>query len=209
MRLVTIGWKNGEEAAVVAGGGLARVSEIARVAGKSWGSDLFGLIETGQLGEMNDWYRAGGRKTLEGMPLISPADVALSPLYRRPRKIWGIGLNLCRACADLVDKPIVGEPASFMKPDTTIIGPGDAIEIPLQSEATTAEAELGLIIGRRCKNIEREDWKSVLAGYTTLLDMTAEDILRKNPRYLTRSKSFDTFLSFGPQLVTPDEIGMC
>ena len=37
--------------------------------------------------------------------------------------------------------------------------------------------------------------------------MTAEDILRKNPRYLTRAKSFDTFFSFGPHLVTPDEVG--
>ena len=47
---------------------------------------------------------------------------------------------------------------------------------------------------------------SVVAGFTTILDMTAEDILRQNPRYLTLSKSFDTFFSFGPQLVTPDEI---
>jgi 2-keto-4-pentenoate hydratase/2-oxohepta-3-ene-1,7-dioic acid hydratase in catechol pathway len=47
---------------------------------------------------------------------------------------------------------------------------------------------------------------SVVAGFTTILDMTAEDILRKNPRYLTRCKSFDTFFSFGPVMVTPDEI---
>jgi 2-keto-4-pentenoate hydratase/2-oxohepta-3-ene-1,7-dioic acid hydratase in catechol pathway len=46
----------------------------------------------------------------------------------------------------------------------------------------------------------------VVAGFTTIIDMTAEDILRQNPRYLTVSKSFDTFFSFGPQLVTPDEI---
>jgi 2-keto-4-pentenoate hydratase/2-oxohepta-3-ene-1,7-dioic acid hydratase in catechol pathway len=45
-----------------------------------------------------------------------------------------------------------------------------------------------------------------VAGFTTIIDMTAEDILRQNPRYLTVSKSFDTFFSFGPQLVTPDEI---
>ena len=46
----------------------------------------------------------------------------------------------------------------------------------------------------------------MVAGFTTVLDMTAEDILRKNPRYLTRAKSFDTFFSFGPELVTPEEI---
>ena len=48
---------------------------------------------------------------------------------------------------------------------------------------------------------------SVVAGLTTILDMTAEDILRKNHRYLTHAKSFDTFFTFGPQLLTPDEVG--
>ena len=94
-----------------------------------------------------------------------------------------------------------------MKPDTTIIGHGDTILIPRQSERTTAEAELGIIIGRPCKNVSREDWLSVVAGFTPIIDMTAEDILRRNPRYLTRTKSFDTFFSFGPVLLTPDEIG--
>ena len=94
-----------------------------------------------------------------------------------------------------------------MKPDTTIIGHGDTILIPRQSERTTAEAELGIVIGRTCKNVAREDWLSVVAGFTTVIDMTAEDILRRNPRYLTRAKSFDTFFSFGPVLLTPDEIG--
>ena len=46
----------------------------------------------------------------------------------------------------------------------------------------------------------------MVAGFTTVLDMTAEDILRRNPRYLTQAKSFDTFFSFGPEFVTPDEI---
>ena len=93
-----------------------------------------------------------------------------------------------------------------MKPDTTIIGPGDTIAIPKLSEKTTAEAELGIIIGRRCRDVSRDQWLDVVAGFTTILDMTAEDILRQNPRYLTVSKSFDTFFSFGPQLITPDEI---
>ena len=46
----------------------------------------------------------------------------------------------------------------------------------------------------------------MIAGFTTIIDMTAEDILQRNPRYLTLSKSFDTFFSYGPQLVTPDEV---
>ncbi len=93
-----------------------------------------------------------------------------------------------------------------MRPDTTIIGPGNEVVLPAQSGRVTAEAELALIIGREAKDVPEEDAPSVVAGFTTVLDMTAEDILRQNPRYLTRSKSFDTFFSFGPQLLTPDEV---
>jgi 2-keto-4-pentenoate hydratase/2-oxohepta-3-ene-1,7-dioic acid hydratase in catechol pathway len=78
--------------------------------------------------------------------------------------------------------------------------------LPAQSERVTAEAELALVIGREARDVPEEDAPSVVAGFTTVLDMTAEDILRKNPRYLTRAKSFDTFFSFGPELMTPDEI---
>jgi len=70
----------------------------------------------------------------------------------------------------------------------------------------TAEAELGVIIGRTCKNVEEGDVVRYLAGYCLIIDMTAEDILQKNPRFLTRSKNFDTFFSFGPYLHTPDEV---
>ncbi len=79
--------------------------------------------------------------------------------------------------------------------------------LPAQSGRVTTEAELAVIIGREAKDLLEEDAPSVVAGFTTVLDMTAEDILRRNPRYLTRAKSFDTFFSFGPHLVTPDEVG--
>ena len=71
----------------------------------------------------------------------------------------------------------------------------------------TAEAELAVVIGQEAKDVSEEEAPSVVAGFTTVLDMTAEDILRRNPRYLTRAKSFDTFFSFGPELVTTDEVG--
>ncbi|MFP3416371.1 fumarylacetoacetate hydrolase family protein, partial [Bacillus sp. SIMBA_074] len=70
----------------------------------------------------------------------------------------------------------------------------------------TGEAELGIVIGKECKDVSEEDAPNVIAGFTTIIDMTAEDILQRNPRYLTRSKSFDTFFSFGPHLVTPEEV---
>jgi 2-keto-4-pentenoate hydratase/2-oxohepta-3-ene-1,7-dioic acid hydratase in catechol pathway len=130
-----------------------------------------------------------------------------APLYRRPRKIWGIGLNYREHATDLSEKAPSTEPASFLKPDTTIIGPGDTIRLPTQSSRTTAEAELGVVIGTTCKDVSEVAAPGVVAGFTNIIDMTAEDVLAVNPRYLTRSKSFDTFFSFGPDLVTIDEIG--
>ena len=166
-------------------------------------TDLFTLITTGGIKELNKWISSIDQSQL----IIYPADeTKLQPLYKFPRKIWGIGLNYKEHASDLDEVSPEDEPASFMKPDTTIIGHGDEIQIPLQSNKTTAEAELGIIIGKECRNIERENWLDYVAGFTTVIDMTAEDILRRNPRFLTRSKSFDTFFSFGPTLVTPDEI---
>jgi 2-keto-4-pentenoate hydratase/2-oxohepta-3-ene-1,7-dioic acid hydratase in catechol pathway len=93
-----------------------------------------------------------------------------------------------------------------MKPRTTIIGARDSIVLPSQSKRVTAEAELGIVIGKRCKHVGEIDADSVIFGYYPALDMTAEDILQRNPRFLTRGKSFDTFLSFGPVILTADEI---
>lgn len=139
---------------------------------------------------------------------LVPRDEAVyAPPYRRPRKIWGIGLNYVEHAGDLSESAPSTELASFMKPNTTIIGYGEHDLLPEQSERTTAEAELAVIIGRECRDVSEEDVLSVVAGFTTIIDMTAEDILQRNPRYLTRAKSFDTFFSFGPEVVTPDEIG--
>jgi 2-keto-4-pentenoate hydratase/2-oxohepta-3-ene-1,7-dioic acid hydratase in catechol pathway len=138
--------------------------------------------------------------------LLDPGQLEITAPYQQPPKIWGIGLNYREHAADLDEVSPNEEPASFMKPATTIIKPGDNIVLPPQSNRVTAEAELGVIIGQRCKNVPLESVEDVIFGYTTIIDMTAEDILRRNPRFLTRSKSFDTFFSFGPVVVTPDEV---
>jgi 2-keto-4-pentenoate hydratase/2-oxohepta-3-ene-1,7-dioic acid hydratase in catechol pathway len=138
--------------------------------------------------------------------VLSGDALRYAPLYRTPPKIWGIGLNYVAHAEDLSETAPTLLPASFMKPSTTIIGHGDTIQIPRLSHRTTAEAELGVVVGKRCKNVPQDAWLDVVAGFTTIIDMTAEDILKQNPRYLTVSKSFDTFFSFGPQLVTPDEV---
>lgn len=208
MRLATIKIDNDEHACLVTNHGLLPISTINGNFDTDWPDTMLSLLVTGKLGTLNGWYRDQGKEIVNKVTdgAIPVHEAVMAPPYRRPRKIWGIGLNYVEHASDLSEKAPTTAPASFMKPDTTIIGHGDTIEIPLQSERTTAEAELGVVIGKRCKNVEQENWLDVVAGFTTIIDMTAEDILRQNPRYLTMSKSFDTFFSFGPQLVTPDEI---
>jgi 2-keto-4-pentenoate hydratase/2-oxohepta-3-ene-1,7-dioic acid hydratase in catechol pathway len=86
--------------------------------------------------------------------------------------------------------------------------PGGEIVLPPPdlSNDVDAEGELGVVIGRKCRFVPGDKVRDVIFGYTTTLDLTALDVLRKNPRYLTRSKSFDTFFSFGPVIVTADEV---
>ncbi|CAA9431196.1 MAG: 2-keto-4-pentenoate hydratase/2-oxohepta-3-ene-1,7-dioic acid hydratase (catechol pathway) [uncultured Rubrobacteraceae bacterium] len=209
MRLATIRSGDEEVAAVVVSGGAVSVGGIQDPVGDCWPADLLSLLESGRLDDLRsyvDGLGEAGAKELEARAIPFP-EVEYGPLYRRPRKIWGIGLNYVEHAGDLEETAPSEEPASFMRPDTTIIGPGEEIRLPEQSGRVTGEAELGLIIGREAKNVSEEEAPSVVAGLTTILDMTAEDILRKNPRYLTRAKSFDTFFGFGPQLLTPDEVG--
>jgi 2-keto-4-pentenoate hydratase/2-oxohepta-3-ene-1,7-dioic acid hydratase in catechol pathway len=205
VRLTSLRIDGTEPAALVRPGGAVLLSEVNDAFGTSWSTTVQGLLERGEVGTLRDWVTGADAGRLDGLAL--PQDgLAYAPLYRRPRKIWGIGLNYVEHAADLSEKAPSTEPASFLKPDTTIIGPGDGIRIPPQSQRTTAEGELGVIIGRECRDVDEADAPGVVAGFTTIIDMTAEDILEKNPRYLTRSKSFDTFFSFGPELVTVDEV---
>ena len=184
------------------------VADVAAVFGALFPADLLGVLEEGALPDMIDWWNREADERLPRLPEFSlhESRAVFGPLYRRPRKIWGIGLNYRDHAADLDEVAPSAEPASFMKPDTALIGPGDAIHLPDLSERVTGEAELAIIIGKECRHVAREDWLSVVAGFTTVLDMTAEDILRRNPRNLTQAKSFDTFFSCGPLFLTPDEI---
>lgn len=207
MRLATIRLGEREAAGVVAKTGIVPVGEINKRSGSAWETNLYGMIRRGQIPLITRWYNGSGREWLGTIEeaAVPFEKVRYAPLYRHPRKIFGIGLNYADHAGDLAEKAPQGIPASFFKPETTIVGYGDAVKIPLQSKKTTGEAEFGIIMGKECENVESADWLDFVAGFTTIIDMTAEDILRLNPRYLTHVKSFETFFSFGPQLVTPDE----
>jgi 2-keto-4-pentenoate hydratase/2-oxohepta-3-ene-1,7-dioic acid hydratase in catechol pathway len=197
MRLSTIAVDDREVPAVlVPGRGLALLSDVD----PSLPGSLLGLLVQG----LPPGLQAAAASLPENR-LVDPRAVSYGPLYRRPRKVLGIGLNYRAHAADLA-APVPDEPASFLKGDHTIIGSEDVIQLPAQSQRVTAEAELGLIFGRECRDVNEADALQYLAGVSLILDQTAEDILQRNPRFLTRAKNFPGFFSFGPELVTIDEV---
>lgn len=138
---------------------------------------------------------------------VPEAHLSFTTPVEKLGKLWGIGLNYADHASDLNEERPT-EPASFMKPSTAAIGPGGPIRLPSReiTDQVTAEAELALVIGQTCSNVDESEVDEVIAGYVPVIDMTAEDILERNPRFLTRAKSFDSFLVFGHSLVTTDEI---
>ena len=215
MRLATIKLNGAEIAGIVTEQGVLPVKAVNAQKGTAWEETMLALIEAGQVRGLTDWYNKGGKAECESIPGVVPYDkVVYAPLYRNPKRIFGIGLNYVDHAGDIGDAAPQGFPGSFFKMVDTLIGPGDEIHLPTLKEAakTTAEAELGVILGKECRDVSEENWLDVVAGYTTILDMTEESILKGNeflkgnPRYLTIVKNFPTFFSFGPQLVTPDEV---
>lgn len=215
MRLATIKHNGAETAGIVTPRGVLPVAALNAAKGAHWATDMMSLIQTQQIPQLTQWYNSGGKEELESIPGLVPAEEAVyAPLYRNPKRIFGIGLNYVDHAGDIGDAAPQGFPGSFFKMADTLIGPGDEIHLPAMKEAqkTTAEAELGVILGRDCRDVSEEDWQSAIVGYTTILDMTEESILKGNdfvkgnPRYLCIVKNFPTFFSFGPELVTPDEV---
>lgn len=200
MKLCTAEFDGSKFAAILKGDQLLPVSDVNVKRGTRYSSSLLDLIgdpDAAALGDLSKDLAA----------TIPLAEARLCLPYERPGKVWCIGLNYKTHAEDLNEKQ-PDEPGSFMKPSSSFFEPGGEIVLPPErlTQDVDAEGELALVFGKRCKNVPIEEVPDVLFGYTTALDMTALDILAKNTRYLQRSKSFDTFFSFGPIIVTKDEV---
>jgi 2-keto-4-pentenoate hydratase/2-oxohepta-3-ene-1,7-dioic acid hydratase in catechol pathway len=117
-----------------------------------------------------------------------------------PSKVCAIGLNY-KAHAEEQGKPLPEEPLLFLKPSTSVIGPGETILMPPQSQRVDHEAELAVVIGRAARNVAARDALEYVLGYTCANDVTARDLQRKDVQF-TRGKGFDTFCPIGPHVVT-------
>jgi 2-keto-4-pentenoate hydratase/2-oxohepta-3-ene-1,7-dioic acid hydratase in catechol pathway len=115
-----------------------------------------------------------------------------------PTKIVAVGLNY-RAHAAEQGKALPAEPIIFIKPSTTVIGPGDPIRLPPGVGRVDHEAEVGIVIGRRASRVPASLASDYILGVTCVNDVTARDIQRREGQY-TRPKGFDTFAPVGPAI---------
>ncbi|RNM15772.1 fumarylacetoacetate hydrolase family protein [Nocardioides pocheonensis] len=128
------------------------------------------------------------------------ADVRLlSPVLPRS-KVIGIGKNYAAHAAEMGGEA-PAEPLLFMKPNTSVIGPGDPIFYPRQTRELHYEGELAVVIGRICRDVPAAKAADVIQGYTVGNDVTARDLQRSDVQF-TRAKGFDSFCPLGPWIET-------
>lgn len=130
---------------------------------------------------------------LSELELLSPTN---------PSKIICVGLNYADHAREL-NMPIPKKPLIFLKPPSAIIGHLGKIIYPDTSQHIDYEAELAIVIGKRCKSVRSEDAGRVIMGYTCFNDITARDLQKEDGQW-TRSKSFDTFAPAGPLITDPE-----
>ncbi|MBJ2122510.1 fumarylacetoacetate hydrolase family protein [Arthrobacter sp. MSA 4-2] len=163
---------------------------------------MFGVVEgpdgSEELGVINGDPFYSGIQLTGARHLL--ADVRLlAPVIPRS-KVVGIGRNYADHAAELGNE-VPPAPLMFLKPNTSVIGPGDPILLPSFSDEISYEAELAIVIGRICKDVPLERVDDVVFGYTCANDLTARDAQRTDDQW-ARAKGFDTSCPIGPWIET-------
>ncbi len=164
------------------------------------GSDpLFGVLEDDNSITVitGDPIYQGIQKTAAKLQLTQVR--LLAPVIPRS-KIVAIGKNYADHAAEM-GGVVPEEPIIFIKPNTTVIGPGDTIVWPAMAPSIDYEAELAIVIGRICKDVPKEKINDVIFGYTLANDVTCRELQKKDGQW-ARAKGFDTFCPLGPWIET-------
>jgi len=116
-------------------------------------------------------------------------------LAQRPSKIVCVGRNYLEHARELGNE-LPSEPLLFLKPPSSLIASGEAIVLPPQSERVEFEGEIGIVVGRRLRNVSEDDAVAGIQSIVALNDVTARDLQRRDNQW-TRAKGFDTFCAVG------------
>ncbi len=165
------------------------------------GRPAWGAVNGGEIAEL-DGPPFGPFKTLK--TACAFAGAALLPPCS-PSKVVAVGLNY-RDHAREMGLAIPDEPVIFLKPPTTVIGPGAAVPYPSTSQRVDYEAELGVVVKDRIRGIGPREAADHILGYTCANDITARDLQKKDVQW-TRAKSFDGFCPAGPWIETDVDPG--
>jgi 2-keto-4-pentenoate hydratase/2-oxohepta-3-ene-1,7-dioic acid hydratase in catechol pathway len=179
--------------------------KIARFSGPD-GSVSFGVVDgVGPEGEVDGSSTVTpvlghpfGALEVAGPPLPLAGVRLLAPVL--PSKIVAVGRNYAEHAREM-GNDVPSEPMIFLKPSTSVVGPGDAIALPEQSEHVEHEAELAIVIGRLCSEVPIRRVPEVVLGYTCANDVSARDLQRSDGQW-GRAKGFDTFCPLGPWIET-------
>ena len=141
-------------------------------------------------------------------PDVRHGDSELPPGARllppcSPSKIVCVGRNYAEHATELGNE-VPAEPLIFLKPPSSLIASGDAIVYPKLSQRVDFEGELGVVIGKRARNVASAEASGYILGYTCVNDVTARDLQKKDGQW-TRGKGFDTFCAVGPCIIPRQE----
>lgn len=157
---------------------------------------FFGVVEGDAVILMNG-HPFGGLEP-EGR-IVPLAEVRLvAPVL--PSKVVAVGRNYADHAREM-GNDVPAEPMIFLKPSTSVIGPGEPITLPWQSEQVDHEAELAVVIGRLCRDVPEDRVDEVVLGFTCANDVTARDLQRSDGQW-GRAKGFDSFCPLGPWIQT-------
>lgn len=177
------------------------LDDLNDVLGADFGPDLDALLARGQADALAKAL-ASDRAPRSGWKV---ENLRFAPPLARPPKIWGIGLNFAAHAKDLAAEA-PEDPGAWMRPATTLAGHGATVRLPAGVGRVTAEAEIGVVLGKYARDLaSREAARDAVFGFVPILDLTAEELLLKNTRNLTRAKSYEGFCVAGPMVVTRDE----
>jgi len=141
--------------------------------------------------EGSDFVYADGRVAVDHVRVLAPCV---------PTKIIGVGRNYADHAAEM-NNPLPTEPLLFLKPPSALNHHDGDVIYPVQSRQVDYEGELAVVVGVRCKNVQRVDAASVILGYTMCNDFTARDLQRTDNQW-ARAKGFDGFAPLGPCIVS-------
>ena len=194
MRLVSFSHGGRATYGVIAGDGM--LADVGAVLGARHADLLVAL----QAGALDDVAVAARRA-----PLVPPAEVTFLPPLPQPPRIFCIGVNY-RSHRDEMGRDEVEHPTVFVRWASSLVGHGVALERPRVSERFDYEGELAVVIGRAGRAIARERALDHVAGYACFNDGSVRDFQRHTSQF-TAGKNFDRSGSFGPCIVTADEVG--